>query len=230
MELRCRRPLLGLVAAATMAGSVILLGGCAGTTPGASVENGTPSASPSTEVAGGMDGAGNVGLDQTNTSAAGPVTTTLGDFLIEEHSDTLLSHVYQEGVGGQPSRLFLLHSVVTLTRTLVFEFDYQGGSESFGVTDRGFLSLGENAQERVAQAGTVRIEPMGTDLLQITFSGVTLGPDAIVGDGAVSGPVRRVCWPASGVVTANHDGDPPNEATGAPPSLDDQALKAAFCP
>src|ERR1051325_6655578 len=61
-------------------------------------------------VAGGMDSGGNNQAATTwNTSLDGAVTTTLGEQIVDVHSDNPIAHIFQEAQPGVPERLFLRH-------------------------------------------------------------------------------------------------------------------------
>jgi len=237
-----RRDLCG---ATLIAGSAMFSIACGGaqneSEPGsvASAETPVGAANPTKElqgaVAGGMDSGGNnQAASGQNTSLDGPVTTTLGEKIVGVRSENPIAHIFQEAQAGVPERLFLRHYLeMPSGQTVAFEFDYGDGSRTFPIAENGFLALTTGGRELVAKAGTVTIQPQENGRIKLSFDqieaappeDVTPAPAALdaIGNGAVEGPVKRVCVRAGSFVNAE------GAALPTPPAVHDAAWIKSFC-
>jgi hypothetical protein len=192
----------------------------------------TPQTAP---VAGEMDSGGNqLQPSDDKPSPNGRVTTTLGDYVVNVRSDQPLAHIFQEAQPGAPERLFLRHYLEPAAgQVVVFEFDYAEGTQSFPVTENGFISITKDGQELVGGTGTVTIESMGADAIKVTFDQIAMVPGAdgsggppstpeLIGNGVVEGPLRKSCQRATDVVHAD-------DAAPTPAALHDAAWITQFC-
>ena len=186
-------------------------------------------------VAGGMDSGDSLRDPQPwwNESPTGPVSTTLGDFVVGVRSEPAVYHSFQEAHPGARESLTVTYQLRTADRRVVwFELEYGGeGVRSFQLQDDGFLSLRRDDRELLARSGAVTIEPVGTDAIKISFDKVTVAPEddpgspELIGSGVVEGPLRRICRRADDVLTAELNGVKPL----TPPPVHDEAWINRFC-
>ena len=182
-----------------------------------------------------MDSGGSFDAPSWNESPNGDVTSTLGDYVLGVRSDSAIAHRLQEARPGAPEYLSVLHQLRTRdNKVFTFEFEYTDGVRSFGLRDRGYLTLSSNGEEFVGHSGTVTIEPTGPDAIKVSFEQVTVraGSTAegdpvtpeFIGSGVVEGPLRRICSRAGDAVYADNDVPPPT-----PAPVHDAAWINQFC-
>jgi hypothetical protein len=166
-----------------------------------------------------------------NESPDGEVTTTLGEYVENVRSSSPIAHWFQETRHGAPERMYVTFYLRTADdRRVSFDFEYTGVQRTFSLRDSGAFNIVKNGEELFGRDGTVTIEPLGADALEVSFEQLVVGPEneaggaEVIGNGVVQGPLRRLCNRAADVTYSHAVALKPT-----PPPLHDEAWIDQFC-